>query len=1330
MSWKKVVAWIGGVIAIVVLLVPFGAFLIQRNTFLHRYLLAKMVQIGQKSAGSEMAIGDYSIRWFPLQITLRDVVVRGREEALARPLASIPRVEIGISWGPLLHKKIDLTELILDRPAVNFAIDESGRSNLPARPASRAPSSSKLQISVEHAAVRGGDLRYADSPRGIGANLADLHLDLKHGAADHYSGTVGYSDGEFTADGHPPLLQNAEISFAATQSGIDFKRIHVATELSQLNVTGTMQGYSSPVLQADYHVMLSPSELRRELPAVPLSGREIDLAGSLTYRAAAGSLLEALTTAGHVSSPALRASLPNIKLSSNSKTASNSKLNLRSLSGNYSLEGGNLQVKALRTEAMGGVVRAEFSAERLTAVPAYQLSLSAEGLSLEQVEGVARTGVAPLRGTAHLQASARWISTVKNATARADAGISASIDSVQSASNPAEPVTSRSLPLTADLHVAYDAPHSMLTVTNSSVTGNATSITATGTISAHSALSIHARSTDLRETDLLIASMRRILGAAGQTPSSGSTPPNLGGAASVDAQVQGQIQDPRITGHLEADALEIRQTGWPHIQADFDVSASSVTLRNGLAETANHGRLNFALTTTLQRWSYSSASVIAAQVQASQIPAADVEQLTGISAPVSGMFFGNVSIRGPIDNPVGQASLELRDASLWGETVRSVVTEVHAADKTLSAKFSVAAPAGTISGEGQFDVPGRNYKISISHSVLNLGQVHYLSSRGGIEGMLGIDAHGQGTLKAPQLDITLDGEQLAFRNTPLGSMSAQLHVANQQANFAVTSNIAGGQIRANGNAGLAAPYVVHGNFGLHSLEFGPLLATYMRSAPANLRGTAEVRGRIDGPLAHAQEVTANVELSSLDVAYQSLTLASAGPVRLDYADNLLTISQAELTGTGTDFKFGGTLPLGGSAPVDITSTGSIDLTLLTVLGANTQASGSVKIDVAARGALKEPQIGGTIELANASFISDVAPVGVDNVNARMALKNNRLTIENLSGQMGGGTFSVSGFASYAPVSFSLQVNGKSVRIRYPHGTRAQLDADLTFGGTPASSMLSGRVTIDQLSFTPDFDLANFVAQFNASGVSVPAPWERNTRLNVAVASSDVLALSSSQLSLQGSADLRVEGTMAQPVVLGRATLSGGSLIFMHNVYQVQSGTIVFANPIQTEPTLNLYVTTMVENYDITLNFIGPLDRLRTNYTSNPALPSVDIIHLLAFGKTTAQAAATATPASLGAESLIANQMAGQVSNRIEKLTGISQLELDPTLGGNNSDPGARVAIQERIASNILFTFATDLTNTQNEVVQVKYQTSGRLSFTLTRDEYGSYALEIRTRKTF
>ena len=366
----------------------------------------------------------------------------------------------------------------------------------------------------------------------------------------------------------------------------------------------------------------------------------------------------------------------------------------------------------------------------------------------------------------------------------------------------------------------------------------------------------------------------------------------------------------------------------------------------------------------------------------------------------------------------------------------------------------------------------------------------------------------------------------------------------------------------------------------------------------------------------------------------------------------------------------------------------------------------------------------------ASFANDVAPIGLDNVNARIGIADNRLNIENLSGQLSGGSFSVSGFAGYSPASVSLQVNGKSIRVRYPEGTRAQLDANLTLIGTPASSVLNGRVTIDGLSFTPDFDLANFIGQFSSSTPAVPPKWEQNARLDVAVVSSQELALSSSKLSLQGSADLRVAGTLANPVVLGRTILGGGELFFMGNRYQVQSGTVVFANPIRTEPTLNLFVMTQVQDYNITLNFLGPLDRLRTNYMSDPALPPVDIIRLLTFGKTTAQMAATATPTALGAESAIANRLTSQVSSRIEKLAGISQLQIDPSLGGNNSNPGARVAIQERLTSTILFTFATDLTDTQNEVVQVKYQTRGRLSLSLTRDEYGSFAIEAKIRKKF
>ncbi len=1310
MNAKKIAAWVGGAVSLLIVLVVGAAYLIQHNTFLHRYVLAKMIDVGEKSSGARILIRDFGIRWIPLRVTLDDVIVRGTEDNAVRPLASLPHVEVGIEWGALLHERVNLTELILDRPAVNLVVNDAGESNLPARPAPSSAPSNSLQINVQHAAIRDGELQYNNLPRNIDADLADFHLDVNHSVlGDQYSGNLGYTKGEVDVAGYAPLRHDIQISFAATRSGIAFERIHVGAESSQLNAKGDMRGYSNPVFHAEYQALLSTADLHRELPSVPLSEGEIELDGSVSYDGALGSGLEALKTSGRVSSKTFRASVYKTELG------------VRSLFADYSLEGGTIRVNGLQAETLGGVLHAQFTGEHLNAIPRYQLSATADSVSLGQAEQVAGAGSLPLRGTAQLRASARWVSSVQNMIAQADGRISAMIP----ASNAA------ALPLNADLHVGYDAPHSTLTVTNSSFSSNQTTINASGTVSDRSALSINARTSDLHETEVLIAAMQSVLNSARNTTTSPAAPFDLHGSASLDAQIQGRIQAPRITGHAQADALEIRQAHWPHIQADFDATASSVSVKNGLAQSANQGRLNFSLSTSLQNWSYSANNPVTAQVQASQIPVADLEQLTGFSAPVSGTFSGNISVLGTIDDPAGNGSLELRNASLWGEPVRSVTSQLHAANKTFSATFSIAAPAGNISGEGEFGASDRHYRISLNHSVVNLGQIAYLSSRGySIAGNLGIDAHGQGTLAAPQLDVALAGNQLAFRNEPVGSMNAQLRITNQQVNFTLDSHVAGGQINANGNAGLTAPYIVHGGFEVHSLEFGPLLATYVPGVKHQFEGHTEVRGEIDGPLARPQDVKATVELSTLNLAYQDLKLASAGPVRLNYADGVVTISQAELQGTGTDFKLAGALPLAGSAPMNISTTGTIDLKLLTILGSDTQSSGTVKIDMSARGALKQPQIGGTIALAGVTFTNDASPVGVENVNAQIAVANNRLTIQNFSGQMGGGSFSVSGFGSYSPASFSLQVNGKSIRIRYPEGTRAQVDTNFALIGSPASSMLNGRVTIDELSFTPDFDLANFIGQLSSSNPSIPSLWEQNMKLDVAVASSDVLALSSSQLSLQGSADLRVVGTLGNPVILGRTTLSGGSIIFMGNVYQVQSGTVVFANPVKTEPTLNIYVTTLVQDYNITLNFIGPLDRLRTNYTSDPALPLVDIIHLLAFGKTTAQSAATATPASVGAQSVIANGLASQVSNQIENLTGISQLQIDPSLGGNNSNTGARVAIQQRVTSNVIFTFATDLTDTQNAVVQVKYQTRGRLAVSLTRDEYGSYAIEIKTRKTF
>src|SRR5438552_17792170 len=110
---------------------------------------------------------------------------------------------------------------------------------------------------------------------------------------------------------------------------------------------------------------------------------------------------------------------------------------------------------------------------------------------------------------------------------------------------------------------------------------------------------------------------------------------------------------------------------------------------------------------------------------------------------------------------------------------------------------------------------------------------------------------------------------------------------------------------------------------------------------------------------------------------------------------------------------------------------------------------------------------------------------------------------------------------------------------------------------------------------------------------------------------------------------------------------------MNKRYQIERGVIEFSNPNRTEPVLNVLLTTTINQYNLSLTFLGPLDKMQTNYVSDPPLPTADIVNLITRGQTTQQAAAA--PSNFRASSLLAHGAASKVSAGVQKLTGLSSL---------------------------------------------------------------------------
>jgi translocation and assembly module TamB len=304
-----------------------------------------------------------------------------------------------------------------------------------------------------------------------------------------------------------------------------------------------------------------------------------------------------------------------------------------------------------------------------------------------------------------------------------------------------------------------------------------------------------------------------------------------------------------------------------------------------------------------------------------------------------------------------------------------------------------------------------------------------------------------------------------------------------------------------------------------------------------------------------------------------------------------------------------------------------------------------------------------------------------------------------------------------------------VRLRYPNGVRTIFDADLTLNGNAEASTLQGRVLIDSVGFTSEFDVSTFMGQFTGASSlpTEPGPAD-NVKLQIAVQSSSQLNAGTAQLGLEGSANLRIIGTAANPVVVGRANITSADLFFSNRQYHLSQGVINFVNPNKTEPVLNLLITTTISQYNLSIRLQGPIEKLQTSYLSEPPLPPIDVINLIARGTTTEGA-----PQSFGANTVLAqglSQVESTVGSNISKLTGISGLQIDPMIGGSNSNPSARIGIQKRVTKNFIFSFSTDVTQPQSEIVQGEYQLNKRWSVTGERDASGGFSIDGRYHTNF
>ena len=1245
-----------------------------------------------------------------------NVVVRGAEQISERPLLAADHLTISMKILSAWKKQIDLSEIILDRPVTSLQIDWRGRNNLPTVPPRTGEvkeTSDIFDLAIQHFVIRSGEIYYNDRQMPLSADLHDFHTEsVFNNLTQQYKLSAAYDRGTLSYKEFKPIEHNLAVNLKAGRSGLFIDDIVVTAKNSKMEVRGGLNDYANPSLDGSYLIHIDTRDLSTMLNGNPRPSGQIELRGNLRYRGMRDiPFINAISINGTLDSAALNVRTPTVRG------------DLKAIHAQYRFENGNLYVTDAQAETLGGRVLANYQIAHLDAKTASRLDASAQGISPRAVAQTFLVSGMPdirLAARADMRIQASWTDNIQRGSGRANI-IIRTVDSRDRSSG---------MPLEGKINVAYRGASQTVFVDDSYLRSSATQASVSGTLRKNSNLNVDINASDLRELGSLLQSVR----AANADKGSALRTTDLRGAARFRGQVLGPIQNPRLTGQLSASDLDVSGSHWRALQAGLDLNRSGVILRNVNLEGKDQGQVRGSAHVGLWDWSFSGSSPIDVHVTATRLSLPDLELLAGRHDPVAGTLDGTISIGGSTDNPSGNGSLSLRQATAWNEPINNLTVGFKGTGNSIQSKVQLQTPAGSAVANVTYSPKSEQYDVDVSGSRFKLEMLKTIQAHNaGIAGLLKLSATGHGTVKNPAFDANVNIANLKVRDQSIREIQAQLGVANQHANATLRANLEQTSIDAKGEVDLTGEHLANAKIDTGPIPIGFLLASYMPSLGSNITGKTELHGTLNGPLLDPARVQAHLEIPTLSLVHKSQQITNARPLRISYSGGLIKIEDAEMQGTGANVKLAGSVPTNRTASMDLRLNGSLDLSMLKGFQQDLDSSGGVDVQLAAHGTLSSPQVQGNIRVVNAAATSANIPIGFENVNGSFTVSGNRIDIGKFTGNAGGGNVSATGFLIYGgKTDFSLNMEANNVRVRYPDGVRSMVGGSLQLSGSPANSRLSGNVLIDRLSFTPDFDLANFIGQFSGEMPPVaPSVFQQNMKLNVAIQTASNLNAVSSKLSVAGAANLTVGGTAANPVILGRTTLTGGEVFFLGKRYEVQNGTIEFANPVRTEPTLNLYVTTTVQQYTIILNFVGPIDRLRTNYTSDPSLAPSDIINLIAFGKTAEQSASAAsTPTSVGAESVLAQGVSGQVSGRIEKLAGISQLSIDPLAGTNSNDPGSQISVQQRVTGNLLLTFSTDVTSTQNQAVQLQYEVKRNVSLSVLRDQNGGYAIDVRVRKDF
>ncbi|MFP5379706.1 MAG: translocation/assembly module TamB domain-containing protein, partial [Vicinamibacteria bacterium] len=390
---------------------------------------------------------------------------------------------------------------------------------------------------------------------------------------------------------------------------------------------------------------------------------------------------------------------------------------------------------------------------------------------------------------------------------------------------------------------------------------------------------------------------------------------------------------------------------------------------------------------------------------------------------------------------------------------------------------------------------------------------------------------------------------------------------------------------------------------------------------------ARMTGRLSATLDATVEapslagVRGTLVLDEAEMTVDGVPVAQRQPSRFTLADGRLDASDVEWNAGGSALRLTGHVDVAADVPVlDLGVTGRADLRVAGVFDPTIATDGGADVDIRITGTSEAPAFNGRITLDGVEMAMRDPQVIFSDVRGRIDLAGDRVTFQEITGEVNGGRLVVVGGVTHEALALTggtVIVQMQGAALEYPLGLQSEADALLQFTPGPGEPRLFGDVRILRSGYVAPISLPALVAANRAAARPLRGEpsYADTIRLNIAVETVTDMVVDNNYGRFEAGAQVRVVGTIASPGVVGRATLrEGGQMYLAGNTFRIERGAISFIGQNTIEPDFDIEVRTQTAGQDVSVSLSGTLDRLETDVrSSDPNVATEELVSLLLGG---------------------------------------------------------------------------------------------------------------------